>query len=160
MTTVFQKKVEAVYLYGAFKNVISRPPRPKYLDKKPEDWTFDDQREAALAFLDRQSTSKLSAIAQVGDVGKVVPAFVNSRLNRAGSATPCFMARFAIPAKALLLKKNCGGTTPVSSISDHEDSTACLGHSEELSVQDSVGEAIPEFFHRPEDGAKVFTSVR
>ena len=38
-------------------------------------------------------------------------------------------------------------------MSDKEDAAASLGNSEVLSVQNSVGEAIPELSHRPEDGA-------
>ncbi len=45
-------------------------------------------------------------------------------------------------------------------MSDKEDATASLGHSEVLSVQNSVGEAIPELSHRPEDGTKVPSAVR
>lgn len=45
-------------------------------------------------------------------------------------------------------------------MSDKEDATASLGHSEVLSVQHSVGEAIPELSHRPEDGTKVPSTVR
>jgi hypothetical protein len=37
-------------------------------------------------------------------------------------------------------------------MSDNEDSTTLLGHSEVLSVQNSVGDPIPEFAQRPEDG--------
>jgi hypothetical protein len=57
------------------------------------------------------------------------------------------------------LKKNRCGTLPVSKMSDNEHATAALWNSEELSVQHSVGEPIPEFDHAPEDGAKVPSSV-
>jgi hypothetical protein len=45
-------------------------------------------------------------------------------------------------------------------MSDKEDTTASLGHSEELSVQHSPGATIPEFRQRPDDGAKVPSTVR
>jgi hypothetical protein len=44
-------------------------------------------------------------------------------------------------------------------MSDKEDATASLGHSKVLSVQNSVGEPIPEFPKRPEDGTKRPSSV-
>ncbi len=37
-------------------------------------------------------------------------------------------------------------------MSDNDDTLALLGNSEVLSVQHSVGEPIPEFCQRPEDG--------
>ena len=37
-------------------------------------------------------------------------------------------------------------------MSDNEDATTLLGDAEELSVQNSVGDPIPEFSQRPEDG--------
>jgi hypothetical protein len=43
---------------------------------------------------------------------------------------------------------------------DNEDSTTALGYSEVLSVQHSVGEPIPEFDQRPEEGTKVPASSR
>jgi hypothetical protein len=44
-------------------------------------------------------------------------------------------------------------------MSDNEDATPSLGHSEVLSVQDSVGPPIPEFRQAPEEGSKVPSSV-
>jgi hypothetical protein len=64
-----------------------------------------------------------------------------------------------IHAQARALKKNRCGTSPVSKISDNEDATASLGHSEILSVKHSVGEPIPAFDHAPEEGTKVPSSV-
>lgn len=40
-------------------------------------------------------------------------------------------------------------------MSDNEHALASLGHAEVLSVQNSVGEPIPEFRQRPEDGTKI-----
>jgi len=40
-------------------------------------------------------------------------------------------------------------------MSDNEDATASLRDSEVLSVEHSVGEPIPEFSQRPEEGAKI-----
>jgi hypothetical protein len=64
-----------------------------------------------------------------------------------------------MPAHARALKKNRCGTAPVSKISDNEHTTASLGHSEILSVQDSVSEPIPEFDQAPEYGTKVPSSA-
>ena len=79
---------------------------------------------------------------------------------RSGNFFPRFAARRSIPAQAFPLKKYRHGTAPVSKMSDNEDATASLGHSEELSVQHSPGATIPEFRQRPDDGAKVPPAVR
>jgi hypothetical protein len=60
----------------------------------------------------------------------------------------------------VLLKKNRCGTSPVSKVSDNEHTAAALGHSEVLSVKNSVGEPIPEFDQAPENGTKVPSSSR
>jgi hypothetical protein len=65
-----------------------------------------------------------------------------------------------MPLQTVALKKNRGGTSPVSKISDNEDATPPLGNSEELSVKHSVGDAIPEFDHAPENGSKVPSAIR
>jgi hypothetical protein len=65
-----------------------------------------------------------------------------------------------MPRQAVALKKYRCGTSPVSKISDSEDATPALGYSEVLSVQDSVGPPIPEFFQAPEEGSKVPSSAR
>ena len=65
-----------------------------------------------------------------------------------------------MPLQAVALKKNRCGTSPVSKISDNEHAAAALWNSEVLSVQNSVGEPIPEFAQRPEDGTKVPSAVR
>jgi hypothetical protein len=44
-------------------------------------------------------------------------------------------------------------------MSDKEDATAALGHSIELSVQNSVGDPIPEFSQRPDDGTHIGSVV-
>ena len=77
-----------------------------------------------------------------------------------GNSFPRLAARRSMPAQAFALKKYRRGTPPVSKMSDNEDATAPLGHSEELSVQHSPGAPIPEFRQRPDDGTKVPSSVR
>jgi hypothetical protein len=77
-----------------------------------------------------------------------------------GNSFPRLAARRSMPAQAFALKKYRCGTTPVSKMSDNEDATAPLGHSEELSVQHSPGATIPEFRQCPDDGAKVPPAVR
>jgi hypothetical protein len=59
-----------------------------------------------------------------------------------------------MPRQAVALKKYRRGTSPVSKMSDNEDATPSLGYSEVLSVQDSVGEPIPEFPQPSEEGSK------
>jgi hypothetical protein len=80
--------------------------------------------------------------------------------NIVGNSLPRFSARRSIPAQAFALKEYRSGTPPVSKMSDKEDATAALGHSEELSVQHSLGATIPEFRQRPDDRAKVPSAVR
>jgi hypothetical protein len=58
------------------------------------------------------------------------------------------------------LKKNRCGRSPVSSVSDNEHTAAALGHSEVLSVKNSVCEPIPEFAHPSKEAGKVESSVR
>jgi hypothetical protein len=90
----------------------------------------------------------------------VVATLVSACNNAGGSAFPRLSARRRMPAHAFGLKKNRGGTVCASSSTrDNEHTTASLGHSEVLSVQHSVGEPIPEFDQRPEEGAKRLSSV-
>jgi hypothetical protein len=96
-----------------------------------------------------------------GAVEVVTPA-THSRAaaKSAGNFLPRRAARRRIPAQAFPLKKYRRGTSPVSKMSDNEDATAALGHSEELSVQDPPGATIPEFRQLFEDRAKVPSAVR
>lgn len=68
-------------------------------------------------------------------------------------------SRRAIPFKALLLKKNRCGTSPVSKTSDNEHTAASLGYSKVLSVKNSVCEPIPELPQHPEEGSKIPSSI-
>jgi len=84
----------------------------------------------------------------------------NAVRSKAGNDLARSAARRSIPAQALALKKYRRGTTPVSKMSNKEDATAALGHSEETSVQHSPSATIPEFNQRPEDGCKIPSAVR
>jgi hypothetical protein len=84
----------------------------------------------------------------------------NAIRSKGGNALARFAARRRMPAQAFALKKYRRGTMPVSKMSNNEDAAAALGHSEELSVQDSPGATIPEFCQRPEDGSKIPPAVR
>ena len=99
---------------------------------------------------------------QVAGLGLVVirATCSNAIRSKGGNFLARFAARRSIPAQAFALKKYRRGTSPVSKMSDNEDATASLGHSEELSVQHSPGATIPEFRQRPDDGAKVPPAVR
>jgi len=57
------------------------------------------------------------------------------------------------------LKKYRRSASPVSKMSDNEDTAAALGYSKELSVKNSVSEPIPEFAQHPEEGSKRPSSV-
>jgi len=97
---------------------------------------------------------------RTGTVEVVAPAtLASAAAKRSGNFFPRFAARRSIPAQAFALKKYRRGTAPVSKMSDNEDATASLGHSEELSVQHSPGATIPEFRQRPDDGAKIPPAV-
>ena len=79
----------------------------------------------------------------------------------AGSFFPRFSARRRIPAHAFGLKEYRSGTARLgSSTSDNEHALPSLGQSEVLSVQHPVGEPIPEFCQRPEEGSQRPSSVR
>jgi hypothetical protein len=64
-----------------------------------------------------------------------------------------------MPRQAVALKKYRCGTGPVSKTSDNEHTAAALWYSGKLSVQNSVGEPIPEDAQEPEEGTKVPSSV-
>ena len=74
-----------------------------------------------------------------------------------GKGLPLLLARLSIPWHALGLKeyrRSRSDPPPASSTSDKKDTAASLGHSEELSVQNSPRQPIPEFIHLPEEGSK------
>jgi hypothetical protein len=59
-----------------------------------------------------------------------------AKFNASGNSLPRFSARRRIPAHAVELKKNLDGIDVVSSTCDNEHTTASLGHSEVLGVED------------------------
>jgi hypothetical protein len=72
-----------------------------------------------------------------------------------------------MPLQAFAESENLGGSGPVSKTSDNEDTSPALRdgsgpspHSHVLSVKASVAPPIPEFAQRPEEGAKIPSSVR
>jgi hypothetical protein len=84
-----------------------------------------------------------------------------------GNAFPRLSARLNMPLQAFAESENLGGSGPVSKTSDNEDTSPALRdgsgpspHSHVLSVKASVAPPIPEFAQRPEEGAKVPSSVR
>ena len=88
-----------------------------------------------------------------------------------GSAFPRLSARLKMPLQAFAESENLGGSGPVSNTSlneatDDEHAASALRngsgpspHSHVLSVQHPVCEPIPELAQRPEEGAKVPSSV-
>jgi hypothetical protein len=92
-------------------------------------------------------------------VGSLTSCALNAAFRAGGNALPLRSALLNIPAHAVGLKKNLGGSTPVSKTRDNEDSTATLGDSEVLSVQDPHGEPVAELHQRPEEGTKVPSTI-
>ena len=80
--------------------------------------------------------------------------------NRGGRAFPRFSALLSIPSQAVRLKKNLCGISPVSRMSDSEDSTASLGDSKVLSVKNSPRDMIPAFLPFPENKFEVLSAIR
>jgi hypothetical protein len=97
--------------------------------------------------------SKWNQVAGLG-LGVVAATRSNAMRSKGGNTLARFSARRKIPAQAFALKKYRRGSLPASKMSDNEDAAAALGHSEELSVQNSVRDPIPEFDQRPEHGSK------
>jgi len=79
--------------------------------------------------------------------------------NASGSSLPRFSARRRIPRQAVPLSQYRCGNSPVSKISDNEDTPPSLGYSEKLSVKNPVGDPIPELDQDPEEGSKRPSSV-
>src|SRR3990167_6792653 len=77
-----------------------------------------------------------------------------------GNSFPRFSARRRIPRQAFALKKYRCGRSPVSKMSDNEDTTAPLWNSAVLSVKNPVGEPIPEFPQPSEEAAKIPSFIR
>jgi len=100
-------------------------------------------------------------------VGSREAASVSASRKGPGNTLPRFAARRSMPAQAFALKKYRCGRSPVSRISDNEDTPSSLRdspskpvHSHVLSVQRSVRPPIPEFFQAPEECPKIPSSVR
>jgi hypothetical protein len=64
-----------------------------------------------------------------------------------------------MPEQAFALKKNRGGTSPVSKMRDNEHARPSLSQVEVLSVKNPVGEPIPELCQPSEEGSKRPSSV-
>ena len=71
-----------------------------------------------------------------------------------GSSFPRFSARRKIPRQAFAVKQYRRRWSPISKVSDNDNTPPPLGHSVELSVKNAVGEPIPEFPQAPEEGTK------
>jgi len=72
-----------------------------------------------------------------------------------GKLLPLLSARWIIPAQAFALKQYFGGTLWVSKASDKEETAAPLGHSEELRIEYSPCQTVPEFIHRSQDASEI-----
>lgn len=64
-----------------------------------------------------------------------------------GKLLPLDFARRKIPLKALGLKQYLSRCGPVSKHADNEHAAASLGHSEELRVEYTPRQTVPEFIH-------------
>lgn len=71
-----------------------------------------------------------------------------------GSTLPRFSARRRMPEQAFALKKYRCGTSPVSKMSDNEDTAAALWYSGKLSVKHTPGDRVMS--SKPNDEAAVF----
>jgi hypothetical protein len=97
---------------------------------------------------------------QVVAVGFAVRATaVNAACNWEGNCFPRFSARRRMPLTGSRAQKVPLRHSPSSKTCHNEHTAALLGHSEELSVKNSVGEPIPEFCQPPEEGSKRPSSV-
>ena len=83
----------------------------------------------------------------------------SARFKGAGNGRSRLAALARIPAAALGLKENFGGTSDCRT-ADNEHTAASLGHSEELSVKHPVGPPIPEFFQPSKDDGHICSAVR
>lgn len=100
--------------------------------------------------LERSSDKKThSSVSTVGPA-----AIERAACKGSGNFLPRRSARRRMPLHAVGLKKNRGGTGPVSKMSDNEDATPALGYSKVLSVKNAVGPPIPEFCQSTEEGAE------
>src|SRR6185437_14467076 len=84
---------------------------------------------------------------------------MSARAKGRGNILPRFSARRRMPRQAVELSQYRCGNSPVSSMSDNEDTAAALGYSEKLSVQNPVGDPIPALDQHPEEGSKRPSSV-
>lgn len=64
-----------------------------------------------------------------------------------GELLPLCLARRQIPSQHFRLKEYLGGTFRVSKTSDKKDALAPLGYAEELRVQYSPRQTVPERIH-------------
>jgi hypothetical protein len=133
------------------------------LEQVVGDWL----RDQVVAFVPCRPSGSL------GPLAADCPAATASRADFSigGKAFPLRSARLKIPLQALGESEYFSGSGPVSSTSlneatNDEDPAAALRdgsgpspHSHVLSVQHSVREPIPELAQRPEEGAKVPSSV-
>ena len=115
--------------------------------------SVDQKRFVSLRVHSPHYTLRVQAVSSLWhkrhSAGVVAPATLAGTAARtSGNFFPRFAPRRSIPEQAISRKKYRCGTPPVSKMSNNEDSTASLGHSDELSVQHSPGATIPDF--RPE----------
>jgi hypothetical protein len=78
----------------------------------------------------------------VGSSPAPVESLDSASISEEGRARPRAFARLKIPAAALGLKKNLGGTSASSTSGKDEDAPPSLGHSEVAAIQDSPGEVV------------------
>ena len=97
----------------------------------------DRQTAGAFPLIPFERFHKWDIVPTVGQVSNARICVSNAASSSSGKAFPLLSARLMIPAQAFALKKNRGGTSPVSSVDDKEHTLASLGHTEELSVQHS-----------------------
>lgn len=85
---------------------------------------------------------------------------VSASLKNAGKARPLRLARSRIPRADALVKQYGSSWADIgSNMSDNEHTAASLGHSEELSVENSPRQSVPAVFQRGEERSEGAAAV-
>jgi hypothetical protein len=150
-----ERRRDQVAVRRAFRvDAVPAPTRALGLQRPDDEMSFFGGLAAGAASVAsrRDRTGDQAAAGGIVVVGPAAATASSAERSDDGSSRPRRSARRRIPAAAFGLKQYLDRCGPVSSTSDKDDATASLGYSEVLSVQHSVGDAIPEFSQRPEDG--------
>lgn len=118
-----------------------------------------DNHVVLSSLVTRRGKRRHASVVPAESVLAVDASAVSAWWSSAGSCLPLRPARARIPAAAFGLKQYLDRSPVVSKTPDNEDSTASLGDSEKLSVQNPVRDPIPALCQVPEDGSERPSSV-